>query len=517
MFGKRFTRCGLTATSLLLFAVLAVPRPAATQEACVPDFLPNPYVFILLDTSGSMNYSPPCTQVQLDAGQCSFLCPTGDCYVPLQGDDPASKLFQIKEALYSALENRSDVQFGFAAYNQDALKVEAKHWLYQAQGNGPVLPPSALIPAGPYPTAGAQEVFGALWGCDTGSGDNDIGCYATSPADLPDAWETGRVQRLPKGGKLFNQSVTFYIRKQPTVYKVTYVPTGTSALGSLTLNVNVKIDRCNNSNCSSWTLIGQQTVAWSRIDQFLSWDNGSSASLNRTNPELTYFTNTATDALSSNWCSGWEPNTDTSSDLSSGYNLRWPTDSSDSRGPAFYEGDVIPFDWLDDQRQDVLTRLAPNLATGALTPDFRISAYFRDLPLGVEQLLRLKDERVRPLIPLGNTPLAESLASFRSWFVAWNSVAYLNDPDWYCRGKFLIILTDNPQTTCNGADACAEAATLYNTHRVKTIPIGFGAPSTGAQQLPCIAANGGSINPYYPQTKQELIDTLNGILDAITP
>lgn len=503
MFESRFIKRRLAVA--LFLAVLGGVPPAASQE-CEPT---KPYVFILFDTSGLMNYSPPCSQAQIDAGQCSFLCPTGDCYVPLQGDDPASRFFQIKEALYTSLESQSDVQLGFATYNQDVLQVKAKHWLYQAQGNGPI-----ISGWGAYPAAGAQEVFGALWGCDTGSGDNEIGCYAASPADLPDAWELGRVRRLPKGGASFNQAQVFFLRRGSTVYKATYSPAGFSAMGAPTLDVNVRIDRCSNSACSIITPVGQQTVTWSLVDEFLAWDNGTTTTLNRANPKLHYFTGAVNDAQAINLCSNWEPNTDSAADAFNGYNLRWPTDTSDPRGPELYKGDVLPLDWLYDNRQSIMNRLAPNMVFGAPAPDFRISTYFQNLPQAGESFLRLTAEPSRSLIALGSNPLGHSIYAFRLWYQAWEPIAAANDPEWACRGKYLLVITGNP-AVCVGTNPCADVSALRSQYNVKSFVAAFGTPVPASQPIPCIAQNGGTGGPYYPQTKQELIDTLNEIFTAV--
>src|SRR5690606_1076953 len=96
----------------------------------------DPYVFIIFDTSGSMHWSPKCSAEQYAAGICDYLCPTGDCFVPMNADDPHSKFYQAKEALYEVIEASEDVQFGFATYNQDQLRVYHKHWLYRATENG---------------------------------------------------------------------------------------------------------------------------------------------------------------------------------------------------------------------------------------------------------------------------------------------------------------------------------------------------------------------------------------------
>ncbi len=62
----------------------------------------------------------------------------------------------------------SDIQFGFATYNQDDLHLRAKHWLYRAAGDGPDIPGW-----GAFPAAGSDDVFGRAWSCDTGNGDNN--------------------------------------------------------------------------------------------------------------------------------------------------------------------------------------------------------------------------------------------------------------------------------------------------------------------------------------------------------
>ncbi|HEX4964694.1 MAG TPA: hypothetical protein VF173_28035 [Thermoanaerobaculia bacterium] len=491
--------------AILALAVLGAARPMAAQ--CDPENPPAPYVFFLLDTSGSLNWSPICTQTMFDNGQCSFPCPTGDCFVPLQGDDPASKLYQLKEALQTVMAGQTGVQFGLATFNQDQLNVRAKHWLYQAASNGPSIPSW-----GPFPATGAKEVFGLAWSCNTGSGDNQIGCAPTTPADLPDLWELTRVQRLPKGGIGFNQPVIFYVRQGTVVYKVTYIPAGGSVPGAASLTVNVRLDKCLNGGCTTTTLAGQANTLWNQPREFISWDNGSTSNTIRTNPELNYFTPVAADASATNTCSGWDPNTDSTADLFNGYNLRFPTDSSDPRGSFLYPGDVLPLDWQTDHNLDVQVRLAPNLAGNpGGTPDFRTSPYLADARSGSDTFLRLKNAAQRPLIAVGATPLGNSLASVSTWYTGWQNVAQANDPDFACRKKAVILLTDG-DGTCSD-DACTPARTLFQQAGVLVFAVGFSGVE--GPQLSCIAANGGTSTPFLPWTKQDLIDDLNNILAAL--
>lgn len=494
------------------FAGLATSRPAAAQDCSGVD----PYVFLLFDTSGSMSWGPPCSQAELDAGLCAARCDSYDCWVPLQGDDPGSKLYQAKQALYEVLSNTTDIRFGFATFNQDALFARAKHWTYEAAGPGINIPGR-----GAFPAAGSREVFGTLWNCDTGSGDNEIGCYSTTPADLIDGWELARVQQLPKLGKSFNDIVTFYVRQSGIVYRVRYTPVFGPAPGS-PVTVTEAVWRCLNSSCSTTTSLGQATIPFTPVAEMLTWDNGS---LNRTNPELGYFSQSAAaDATATNTCTGWEPNTDSTADpytTSFGsFNLHWPT-TADSRGAELSFGDVIPQDWLTPHTDDILRRLSPSHPAA---PDFRVSAYFQNQAVGGETFLRLKNANARPLIASGSTPLGNALRSFRTWWTGcsagncvgggWNGIAETQDPLWLCRRHHLVVLTDGDDT-CGVADPCEQTSYLYNAYGLKTYVVGFGVLHTPGTKLVCMAANGGTTGPYTPFTRQDLVDTLTGILDDI--
>jgi hypothetical protein len=507
---------GLMAAAIAVgmgIAGLAGARPAAAQDCSTVA----PYVFILFDTSGSMNWAPPCSQAEVDAGFCAWRCDQYDCWVPKQADDPAAKFFQVKQALYDVLANTTGVQVGFASFNQDSLNVRGKHWRYQA-GTGGVSIPGW----GPFPSPGSEEVLGPTWSCDTGSGDNEIGCYAASPADLVDAWELARVRRLPKAGVSLTTAMTVFIRQSATTYKVTYTPRSGSLGG--TIQMTVAVLRCNNASCSTTTSLGAPTVTFTPVDEFLSWDIGDGSVLSRSNPQLSYFTQgTASDASAANSCAGWEPNTDSTADTSSGYDLKWPT-TSDSRGTYFSFGDLIPQDWLNPHNTDVLARMAPNANPAA--PDFRISSYLQDRPTGAETFLRLKDANQRPLIASGASPLGASLNSFRKWWsgcttgicsTGWASVAQAQDPDWACRRQYLIVLSDGDDT-CSGLDACAQVSDLSSYYGIKTYAVGFGAAAgIGApgNKLSCMAAAGGTSAPYTPHLRQDLEDTLNAIFTSI--
>jgi Tfp pilus tip-associated adhesin PilY1 len=498
-------------------ALLTAAGPAASDDRdLLRDSVGEPYVFILLDTSGSMNWSPKCTAEQLAQGECSQLCPSGDCYTRLQSDDPGSKFYQAKQALYEVLEKVDDIHFGFATYNQDELRMRSKHWLYQAREDGPVIPGW-----GPFPATGADEVFGSLWPCDQGNGDDEVGCARATPADLSDAWERSRMARLPKGGASLGQTVTIFVRHGGQVYRVQYQPDSGSLGGGIELRVVA--ERCNNTSCSNRTFIGAEEVEYAPVGEFASWDAG----VDRTNPELGYFDQgQVADPLSGNTCAGWDPNDDLGSDLYNGYRTRWPTDTSDPRGAPLYKGDMIPLDWQDDHRGDIQRRLAPNLALSPLaTPDFRVAPYFANAPRSGEDFLRLKNEAARPFLASGSTPLGNSVRSFRTWYAGcpqgtcprgsgWKEIAAAQDPDWACRRKFLLVITDGDDT-CPGADACSGTASLFAQEGIKTYVVAFGVENSSGNRLTCMAANGGSGEPIYPQNKEDLVEALTEIFGQI--
>src|SRR5437588_4802958 len=101
-----------------------------------------PYLFILLDNSGSMASVP------------------GDTLAPANGDDPASKLYSAKQVAYNVFNSVTDVQFGLATFNQDKLRVIGKHWLYKA-APGTTATVSASLPVA-WPADGEQWVFGSF-------------------------------------------------------------------------------------------------------------------------------------------------------------------------------------------------------------------------------------------------------------------------------------------------------------------------------------------------------------------
>jgi len=525
VFKPRIGRALVPFLGLLVLALAGLGTSSADDRDLLRSTSKSPYVMIILDTSGSMSWTPTCTQAQLSAGTCDTLCPFRDCFARLQSDDASSKFYQAKQALYEVLQSITSspgVQFGFSTYNQDDLQIKSKHWIYTAGAGGISIPGST---AKTFPAPGTEEVFGALFACDNGNGSSEVGCTFANPADLDDPWEVTRLQRLAKGGTLFNQTVTGYIRWGGVIYEVTYAPVVAPAtpLGSATIVVNVDVDKCTSTGTCT-TDFDNKNITYSLsftnglADELISWENGGINTVSTAaSPTLVYYT--SNDDLSSSistTCDGWDPNTDATADAHSGYNLRFPTAvPADPRGALFTSGDVIPFDWLTDHKTDIMNRLAPNRITApAATPDFRISPYLNNLPVAGQAYLQLKSTLVRPLISSGSTPLANTLNTFRTWYDSWKVTAAAADPDWGCRRKFVLLITDGDDT-CSSPQAPCDATQNLFLDGVQTYVVAFGLANVSGNTLACMATNGGTGAPIYPQNKSELVTALTQIFGEI--
>ncbi|MBZ0101194.1 MAG: hypothetical protein K8I65_03405, partial [Thermoanaerobaculia bacterium] len=341
----------LALTGLALAALPAVADDRQLLRTGTGD----PYVMILFDTSGSMNWSTKCTPEDMAEvydhdfdtnGDCSsglgtpcvplctHLCPDGDCPVPRDGDDPSSKFRQAKEALYTVLRSVNNVNFGFATFNQDQLRVTWKQWLYRVAPAQPI-GFLTLDSGAQFPLADTDEVFGQTFNCDRSGGNDDYdkGCYPDNndAADTNDLWEMTKVRRLSKLGDDLAQTVGYYIRDAGQVYYVrTSNPAGNpQVLGDPTLLLRTELFRCTASQCRAGerTLVGEREILYRRIGDFVKWDFGA-----QRDPEQGGF-DAATRSSANNTCASWDPNTDTGNDEyengngddADDYSLRFPT------------------------------------------------------------------------------------------------------------------------------------------------------------------------------------------------
>lgn len=573
----RSLRSRLGAPLLLAALALVSVAPSAWTDDrdLVKQGQKDPYVFVLLDVSGSMNQSISCTQAQINNGECTLLCPDGECLPRMVGDDPASRLVVAKKAIYQIVKETDGLNFGFATFDQREMKIYRKHWWYAlraVQPNGFITLQNGRV----YPAPGQEEVFGdATWVCNTV---DTIGCQGNNPADLSDAWEFGKIQRWPKlgvdnSGNSFPSDFTrvTYIRDGAT-YRVTWTPlnrpdAATNRLGNATVTMRLTVDRCTNTNCTSVTGSQTKDLVWEKQDEMIYWEPVNP--VDRTLPAQTYFgNNTGVRGLNGvQPLTNWDSNTD-AGDAFGGVNIRQdtiPDPAVPNRGAAFTIGDVIPLDWKNNQRQRILERMAPNIiGDPSATPDFQVATYFNDFKTGSDSILRLKDSTKRPLVAEGTTPIGGSMRDFRTWLTSWYSVASdqtlvsgvkRGDPNFDCRPTYLLLITDG--LASDGNLSCTEATALRTlsiggkAYPVKTYVVALGLKSNQVagfdNNLSCIAYNGGTgkfpdvrdcrsssltdscddafgplgdgkddgPGPLFPQNETELVAALRSILNSI--
>ncbi|MGH9380564.1 MAG: hypothetical protein ACRD2Z_08125 [Thermoanaerobaculia bacterium] len=492
---------------LALAGLLVVPGTAfADDRDLLRASSGRPMLFVLLDTSESMYRSPACSQGDFDAGRCDPLCAEGDCFVPRQADDPRSKFFQARAALYEVIRQVDDLRLGWATGNQDRLAVRSKHWLYRATTAGPVIPGF-----GPYPVAGQEEVFGRLWECETGADDGLVGCGVATPADLDDPWERMRIQRLPKGGLDTQEPQSVFLRAAGATHRLVYEPVTPFAPGAGSISVAVSHYSCGAGACTD--LQSVDVVQFALVGDFLSWDGGAS----RTEPGMGFFSaDQAADATAENACAGWEPNTDGRADAVDGVDLKFPTvqDPDASLRPQLDRGDVIPWDWRTDNRDAILDRLAPNRLLDEGEPDFGVARYLHDTAEPGAAGLDFRDPAVRVPIPAGSSSLAAMIEDFRSWYAEWEPLARDRDPEFGCQPRYLLLVTGGDTSCGNGRDVCALVDSLRLRYGIRTFVVGFGRPGAD-DRLQCIATSGGTERPLFPASGDELFDALLSVVGEI--
>lgn len=494
------------------------------------------------------------------------LCPKGDCFATLGADDPTSKFYQAKQALYEVLETASDLHFGFGSYEQDNARLKSKHWLYRVAKFKPQsedFPPSTPqdlfwnSSSEPVPEVGGELVFGNGppyddqgrgdgWNCASndnypGKGsdvDGDaghVGCFYEEPADASNDWEMERLHRIPKLGRLANQDTTVWYRRDGTVYRLVFSPAVNAdgqpfAYGDVDFAVNVERTACPTSSCNGAQ--ETKTIYFELVSDFAAWEGALRRPPMRGNGFFHYQTNVA----ATNTCNGLEPNNDRNGNVDPNlsnanddtwwdYTYKWPTTEDprrtsvlDANGDPvdwFDVGDFVPLDWLSHQDRLLQERLAPNIVGGAAAPDFRTAVFWQDDHLSTSdpnsptnRRLRLENEDERPLLAYGSTPIGGSLEDFRTWYSKWSLPAAERDIDWACRQKYVLFLTDGNETC--GGDPCEAAAQLLK-EGVKTYVVGFGLDDTSSN-LGCIAREGGTEEPILPRNKDELVKALEDIL-----
>lgn len=589
----------LVTSAAIAASALLLPSPTAYPDD--RDLLrfntAKPYLFILMDTSGSMNLSFGADNV-----------PTVG-----HGDDPASKIYAAKEALFTVFESVDDVHFGFAAYNQDDLRVRNKHWLYYVD----VLPnnwPSALG----WPTPDPDGLTTDLLTVDTdddgtpdspdGIPDNDVEGDAIvfgpvfqslpnplvagtcgDPLDLTDTRDRARLNAFAKlGGTGALTSFAWVSPRRNQTWLLSFErpsnrpdTTLNGFLGDDNLHVKIgaeEIDSCFNldpSNPPNLARFNFNLRLDPNMDDFVMVDRGVPGSSSGNNAEeWTANLWPWSDAVQDASCGssspftgkGWEGNYDAGITLA---DIDWDEEGDDydrfclspfGAGPeslcllethlkpmqdtslsgfgrAMDTGDMLPFDWTNDNRMAFLQRLAPNWPEDSV-PDFGVTAHLQPslasftAPVGEQVFVPVSPGR-EPIVAVGDTPLGKAINDVRCWYMGdrgtgnggkcrssaffdagWSEVACSFDSEYGCRKPFLIMITDGDDT-CAGENPGADVSDMKSFTGVQAWALNLGDPrncQSGTLSSIVTRAGGNCINVA---NKQELKDTLQDILGEI--
>lgn len=508
---RRRSKLTWTLVSATAVAVLAVAGYLPTAEAADDiDLLRKkggkPYVFFLVDTSGSM------------------VLDQDNQWLPANGDDPASKLYQVKKALYDVMKDVDNVHFGLAGFNQDRLMVRAKHWLYQA---GDAAELGGVLNKLTYPTAAGETwTFGRHF--------EPSGVAGTCDAPLDLSTQLDVVNRFARLGTQGLGTTVLWVKSSGSTFKVEAAlsPDSPGTLGDPSIVVRLQASEV--LACPADLQAGEPVdVVFSRGREFLMVESNGDASAtdssNCTADERMDGLWPYTDVFAENTCGsgsgqpftgrGWEGNTDSGDRAGHDdfdaccvhpdtagvcvanpnpadvcYNLHFPTQLH----PNFDEldlGDTIPLSWEVDNQTEFLRRLNPLHPGGE---DFGIASYFQDAPEPVTGLLQLEDESRRPLVAFGNSPLGRAINDFRCWYLGggtkckgpafdpgWEAVFRDNDLEYGCRVPYLIIISDGEDNS-KGENPSADTANLFSKGGVRTFAFTF----EGTKELHSIVQNG---------------------------
>ncbi len=450
--------------------ILAAGAAAADDRDLVRSAGEAPYVFVLLDTSGSMYWVP------------------GDDTLPVwHGDGPQSRGYIVKSAIYEVIAGLdAGARVGFAHFATPDARVKDKKWLYKAAAadlSG--LPWWSSLP---FPAPGRGITFG---------GDPSTAGNCNSPVGIDTLYDRAKL------GRNGTATTIFHVDHSGSVYKVTFKgkSSGPPRLDR-ELRVSIKVERCGPGGNLGEAEV--EFVPYFTEDrdgrpfasaEWLPWDD---AFQSQQSPCATSGGLTDNHGLDDN--SGFL-------DGNIAYETFADPDNRTANGlRPFDRGDLMPWDWRRfpndkgfrlSNRDELLRRLAPNivgtdgLIDPSVVPDFRVAPYFDDKPAGGLLPLRSQYRDTPPFFFSHLTPLAGMLADLRVWYEAWSKVAEQGGNEAIgCRRRYAILLTDGFET-CNG-DPGARAGELREAG-VRTFVVGFGDQNlAGSAQLQRIADQGGT-------------------------
>jgi len=190
------------------------------------------------------------------------------------------------------------------------------------------------------------------------------------------------------------------------------------------------------------------------------------------------------------------------------------------------EGDLIPFDFFDNNHSEFLGRLNPHHSVSG--EEFRSSPFFNDAPVLGESFLRPRSPGQKPLVAAGASPLAKAINDFRCWYSekrsgqcrnasypkAWEQVARETiGNEAGCVQPYLIIVTD-AENTCGGESPVADVAAMRSQANVRTWVIAMAPEGSASGQINAIP-NVGKGELIYAENEKQLRETLELIRGII--
>lgn len=537
--------------------LLAGVRPGFTNDVqLLRRGSATPFVFLLLDTSGSMNLG------------------LNDAWLPGGADNPSSRLFLARRALaevFGALGDE-DISVGLAGYNHDKLRVVAKHWLYY---NAQALPAAWPIS---FPAA---DTDGLTTMVDTITVDSNGDGLADAKDGIPDSLLSdveghvmtfgppfavqANVPALRQAGSCaapldldtvagLRRAQTFaiepgnatpstlWVSQQNKKYRLTVRTDPDAQLGNDNFKVQLTLQPVNslcvdNGSASSLALSLRLDP---NLSQHLAYDSTSGREV------LAGLWNVADVVETTDYLTerphtgyGWEGNYDSNHDGS----LNGITGSTNedrycagatcipykplrqtqlAADRVLDRGDLLPFDWNNTNLNEFLRRMSPTSGR------YGVAGYFRDT--AASGLLAPTDDDRVPLMAAGLSPLNKSINDFRCYYlgegnkctstpffsVGWDALACQKDKTYGCRRPYLIVISDGEENT-NGSDATSEVANMNSKAGVQTWVLNLGNESRckGGGSLNSLtqAGNGRCITISNPtELKAKLLEIL-GIIE----
>ena len=528
-----WSRTSIALICACLVALLGSLPASADDRRLFLQSADQPYVFTLLDTSGSFHWQ---------AGALDTTATRGD------GDSPLSRLYQAKSALYEVVEGLNPgIRLGFAHFNQEDLDIRRKHWIYQ-RAQGSANPP--WFADLPFPAPGVGMFYGRV-GFD---GDDGIlgNCnreftYSTWGGALLDGVTVLEV--VPKGGDLGTNNTWYIVGWNGNRYVVYVKGLNAGDLGQANINMQLQVWRVSDDNCTIADNygLGTEGPGGSVVNVFNNlatleapvtvpleprWQadlDGNPITDGNGDPIGNDFVNwhfntnlgndpncaACADVRMNNVCNSipsWAPN-DTPA---TGYQtpesqLRYATFADplarDATNQSFHRGEVIPWDWMEhplsatpsagfevSNRQEILYRLAPNISVagefitdgnGDPIPDFRVARYLEDNPTSGVIGVKSQFSRYPPIANSGSTPLEGMMNALADWYEDWEPTAEdptVGDDAFGCRERYVILLTDGEET-CGGTPALAAQRLSNLGLRVFVVAFGGGLSAAQVQNI----------------------------------